>query len=469
MKIERILLINPTVDSIEMRDGWSKGSSMQPHGLCCLSSYLRMHGYEVRVLDMLVDLFQPGEVRELVLDWKPEVVGISTYTPSLNTSLSICRFVKKIDPHIITILGGPHVTFMPQEALTKEQAVDFVVMGEGESTLIELLEALRFPGGVALEAIDGLAYRAGGAQSEEGRARIRVNPPRERLSCLDLLPFSDRWGLPLQAYTAPYTLISSRGCPGRCIFCAAGALSGSRQRMRSVENVFAEVYYLSEVFKAAYLLISDDTFTVSHERVTRFCDMMIAADVRLEWWCESRVQAMTREVLEKMARAGCGSIQFGVESGSQQVLSDIRKQMSLDKLREVLRAACELNIRPICSLMLGHYSDTPETMQQTIDLARELKEEYGAAVLISINTLFPGTYQYEHREELGLHLYSEDWRDFDLGNINVYTDHFDRNTLAKYYFAAQSFTASREEVENVFRKRRWKGPQQQETVVSQAS
>jgi radical SAM superfamily enzyme YgiQ (UPF0313 family) len=425
---------------------------MQPHGLCQLKSFLTMHGYEVKLVDMLVQAFLPKEMRRIIREFEPDVVGISTFTQCIGMAFGLCRLVKKINPQIVTILGGAHVTVLPKDSLEKEPAIDYVVVGEGESTLIELLEALQHPG-LRLDGIMGLSYRQG---VEGGGVQIRINESRQRLECLDILPFSDNSDLPLDTYTAAYTLVSSRGCPGQCIFCAAGALSGSRQRGRSAENIFGEVYHLYYVYKPAFFLITDDTFTVSHRRLRRFCDLMIAAELDAQWWCESRVQGMTRELLGRMAQAGCESIQFGVESGSQEVLDNIRKHMSLDKLHQVLRAASELGIRAVCSMIIGHYCDTPETMQQTVDLARMLKEEYGAAVLVSINTLFPGTYQYDHRDELGLQVYSEDWDKFDLSMINVRGRHFDREVLAKYYFEVKPYISSRELVREIFSKRRWK-------------
>lgn len=450
MKIQRILLINPSVDSAEGRENWSKVSSMQPHGLCSIKSYLCMHGYEVKVVDMLVGAYRPQELRDLVETYQPHLVGMSTYTQCADTVYAICRFLKKLDERIITVLGGPHVTLLPEEALLREQTVDYVAMGEGEATLIELLESLN-TGGIALSEIQGLVYRE--EQYYGPDQRIKINPPRSRVQGLDILPFSNNDDLPLDAYAAPYTIISSRGCPGQCIFCAAGALSGAQQRGRSAENIFSEVYHLYVTKAPSYFLVTDDTFTVFHRRLKRFCHLMIDSGIRLDWWCESRVQGITRKLMELMVAAGCVSIQFGVESGSQEVLDKIRKYMSLEKLHEILQQAYELGIRPVCSMILGHYCDTAETMQETVELARTLKDKYDAAVLVSINTLFPGTYQYEHREELGLHLYSENWRDFDLGKINIYTNNFDRETLADFYFRITPYISSRI-AEDVFRKSR---------------
>lgn len=440
----RVLLINATIDLAHVRANWSVGASMPPQGLGFLASYLKMHGHEVQVMDMLVQPYGPQDLGRRLREFQPDVVGLTAFTPTVDTCRAICRFVKRHHRGIRTVLGGPHVTFLPRETLESEAAVDFVVMGEGESTMIELLEHLQHPSAVDPRQIHGLACRVG--------AEVWVSPPRERIECLDILPFCERDGFPLECYAGPYTLISSRGCPGQCIFCAAGALAGSRQRMRSAENVFSEVYLLVTSDDVPYLLIADDSFTVSEQRVRRFCELVRGAGLTFSWWCESRVQGIRPELLATMAEAGCVSVQFGVESGSQEVLDRIRKNMSLGRLHAVLQAARQAGISPICSLMLGHYCDTPETMQQTIDLARELRERYQAAVLVSINTVFPGTYQYEHRAELGLRLYSEAWRDFDLETVNIYTDAFDRDVLTRFYFEAQRHAATRDEVSQIFQK-----------------
>jgi radical SAM superfamily enzyme YgiQ (UPF0313 family) len=223
--------------------------------------------------------------------------------------------------------------------------------------------------------------------------------------------------------------------------------------MRSAENVFSEIYFLAVIHGATFLTISDDSFTISHRRVKRVCDLVVSSGIEINWRCESRVQGMTKDVLARMAKAGCVSIQFGVESGSQSVLNKIRKNLNLEHLPVVLQAACDVGISPICMFIFGHYCDTLETMQQTLDLARGLLERYQSGNIFAINTPFPGTYQYDHREELGLYLYSEAWQNFspeDNNLYNVYTDNFDRDMLARFYFDAQDYMLTREDVERIF-------------------
>jgi anaerobic magnesium-protoporphyrin IX monomethyl ester cyclase len=452
MKIRRILLINPSVNTSTKGDGRSRPESIPPLGLSSLDVFLRMHGYEVRILDLYPGGGHADEVVRFAAQFEPDVVGISAFTVCFDASLAICRRIKEVGPNIVTVLGGPHVTFLPEEPLKREPAVDYVIIGEGESSLLELLEALRCPGSISPAQIAGLAYREHGS----GRNAIRVNPARGRLLGLDCLPFCDRDALSLDGYGIRYTLITSRGCPGKCIFCAAGALAGSRQRMRSVENFFSEVYFLCDRYQPRYLLIADDTFTASPERVKRFCNLMIRSGLNIRWGCESRVHGLTRRTLEKMAESGCHAIQFGVESGAPEVLRRIRKHLSLEKLHEVVRSTVEVGILPVCSLMLGHFCDTPEKMRRTIELARTLKEEYGAVVLIGINTVLPGTYQYIHRGRLGLDLYSEDWANFEANFINVRSPNFDREILAHFFREAQPLLTSAQDAEAVFQQRRYK-------------
>lgn len=443
--MSKILLINPTVDIAHVRKDWAMGASQPPQGLAFLASYLKMHGHEVKIIDMLVDAYGPKDLADLIRIYSPDIVGISTYTQVYETCLTICRFIKHKFAYIVTVLGGPHVTSLPEATLTEESAVDFVIMGEGECTFIELLEYLRCPQAICLRDIRGLAYRV--------EDEIHINPEREHIQQLDILPFYERDGLRLERYAGGYTLLSSRGCPGQCIFCAAGALSGSRQRRRSVENIFSEVYYLVTHYEATFLIITDDTFTVSHRRVRRFCELILASGITFHWRCESRVQGMNEDILKWMSAAGCVSIQYGVESGSQEVLNRIHKYLSLEKLPQVLQATNTAQITPICMFILGHYCDTPETMQKTLDLMRDIHSRYHAGVLLSINTPFPGTYQYIHRNELGLHFYSEAWQNFSPevhDTYNVYTEYFDRDMLAHFYFAAQDCLMTRQQARKAF-------------------
>jgi anaerobic magnesium-protoporphyrin IX monomethyl ester cyclase len=228
---------------------------------------------------------------------------------------------------------------------------------------------------------------------------------------LDQLPFPARHLLPLNLYKIPGTLITSRGCPSRCIFCAAQAMSGGMYRVRSPRNVLAEIEEMRTKYKPPFYFVADDTFTVLRSRTREICAGLKRMGVR--WICESRVNFVNEELLREIADSGCFGIQFGVESGSQTVLDSIRKGITVDQVRKAVRRARELGLLTVCSFMFPHPEDTLETVTETKSLMLELKGQ-GAVVALSATAPFPGTYLWEHVDELGAKIVSEDLEEFDL-------------------------------------------------------
>ena len=391
-----------------------------PIGLCYVASTLLSHGFRVDVVDLAISDSEPEKVELEIRRAKPKILGITTSTCTYEKALKIARKAKQIDPEIVTVLGGPHVTFTAQETLAHPE-VDLVVRNEGEITMLELCK-LYLRGEGRLDSIKGIAYRSEG--------RVVNNPGRPLIRDLDKLPFPARHLSPLNLYKIPGTLITSRGCPSQCVFCSARAMSGGTYRTRSPGNVLAEVDEIKKRFNPPFYFIADDTFTVFHDRTRKICAGL--KKMGLRWLCESRVNFVNRDLLGTMADSGCYAIQFGVESGSQVILNSIHKGITVDQVRNAAKWARELNLLTVCSFMVPHPEDTLETIAETKRVMLELKSQ-GVFIFVSPTTPFPGTYLWDHAVELGVRVISDDLEDYDLATPIMATRHLRIDQVSSVY------------------------------------
>ena len=263
--------------------------------------------------------------------------------------------------------------------------VDFVVIKEGESTFVELLEAISSDqSAIKYGDINGMQR----LKEDKTLVKSKVRPP---ITDLDLLPLIKREYIGFEVYKKRIiNLYTSRGCPAKCIYCAATALSGASYRTRDIDNVYLEILLINtSVEQKQYeMYIIDDTFTAIASRVGRFTELVKKYKYQFIWRCESRIDVMNEEMLKCMAESGCINIQYGIESGSQKVLDGIRKNINLEKAREIIELTYSRSGITICtSFMLGHYCDDKDTMKETIDMIKELYEKYDRSIEIFLRTL----------------------------------------------------------------------------------
>jgi anaerobic magnesium-protoporphyrin IX monomethyl ester cyclase len=391
-----------------------------PIGLCYVASTLLTHGFSVGVVDLAILDHEPAKVESEIRRAKPKILGITTSTCMYEKALKIARKAKEIDPRIVTVLGGPHVTFTATEALAHPE-VDVVVRNEGEITMLELCK-LYLKGEGGIDSIKGIAYR--------NENVVVNNPGRSLIRDLDQLPFPARRLLPLNLYRIPGTLITSRGCPSQCVFCAARAMSGGTYRTRSPGDVLAEIDEMRRGFNPAFYFIADDTFTVFHDRTREICAGLKKMGVK--WLCESRANFVNMDLLRTMADSGCFAIQFGVESGSQVILNSIRKGITVDQVRNAAKWARQLDLLTVCSFMFPHPEDTLETIAETKRVMLELKSQ-GVVVFVSPTTPFPGTYLWDHATELGVRIVTSNLEDFDLATPILETRHLRIDQVSSIY------------------------------------
>lgn len=398
---------------------------LPPLGLGYLATYIRQFGYNSQILDFYIRTVTLVELRKILKEESPFVVGISTTTETYNNGMKIAYYIKKYFPKTLIIMGGCHVSFEYTDALNSGN-VDYIVRNEGEITTKELLDYL-IKGIGNIDSIDGICYRLPSGE-------IKRNKNRKYITNLDDLPIPDRLLFDIKAYTFPASISTSRGCPGNCIFCAATALSGGCYRTRSAQSIIEEFIYLKNLgFR--HVNIIDDTMTANITRLNEFLEYMIEKNINMSWNCESRVDMMSKDMLKKMKKAGCTSIQFGVEAGSQEMLDCLRKNITMEQIRNVFSWAKELGISTATCLIIGQPYDTKETINNTIAFASEL-QHLGARVVFSVSTPYPGTYMYNNPDKLGLTIIDRDFDNYTT-QLPVYnSQHLTQEDIRTAFFDA---------------------------------
>lgn len=393
-----------------------------PLGLEYIASYVQQDGYSVRLIDPNFERISIEEIAKTVARETPLLVGISFMTPSYYYAKELCGIIKEYSPNTLILLGGVHPSALISETLQEIPQADFICFGEGEETTLELLSWISEKGSSnQLGEIRGLAWRDNGS--------IQMNPPRPPIEDLDALPFPDRTLTDRTLYrTESFLSYSSktgsihttRGCPGRCIFCASGHRLRARLRYRSISNVMEEIDVLVNDYNVDYLLIKDDNFTWKRSRVEEFCHELIKRHPKLKWHCMGRVNTVDYDLLKLMKKAGLNDIFLGIESGNNDILKKAQKGITTEQARKAVEACNKLNISSYGGFIIGLPGDTRETMEQTVQFALSLPLTLaGFSVMIP----YPGTKSYEDHfdEERGAEV---DYRKFITGTGLEYVEEY---------------------------------------------
>ena len=412
-------------------------------GVGYLAAVLECAGYEVALLDMEAERLRGSHLAEFVRTHQPRVVGITTTARTYKNALRAAQIIKDAYPSTKVIVGGPQATFLPEETLAC-QAVDIVVRFEGEETILELMH--HFDGdGSHLHQIRGIAFRDG--------KHICQTERRPLIADLDSIPRPARHLFKMDRYETPGALITARGCPSKCVFCAANALySEPTYRSRSPEAVVGEIEELSTVFKLRSFFIADDTFTIQPQRAISICDLLIERNFNMTWWCDARINTMSPQLAKKLKQAGCKGVQFGIETGNAEVMKLIRKGISLDQIEEVVHYSLDAGLDVMCAFIIGFPWDTPQTISQTLQFAKRLKS-MGTNISPGISTKkrsqrgrvslgfaplspLPGTYIYDNAEKLGIRFLSRDWDRYTFAEPLIETNQLTATEIRKFYFDA---------------------------------
>jgi radical SAM superfamily enzyme YgiQ (UPF0313 family) len=325
------------------------GMQMPPLNELYVASHCIQHGLKIQFLDAQ---FEPEKYKSLVRNGFADIFAVilMSSTQSFQQDVVVLEFIKKLNPEIQTVLFGSHPTFMPEYCLSA-QTVDYIVMREPEETVRVLLDAVVNNGSV--EHIEGIGYK-----TEDGK--IVINPPRAFID-LDRLPTPDRALLPQGidyfnpvVKKMPYTTLqTSRGCPGKCIFCTAPEFYGRGVRYRSAEKVVEE---LLEIKSMGYreVFFRDETFTAFKKRNIEICERMLSEDLKLSWIANGRVDMIDKETMALMKKAGCHMLKFGIETGNPEILKNYKKGTTCEQARKVFREAKEIGMETHAHIVLRH-------------------------------------------------------------------------------------------------------------------
>ncbi len=340
-----------------------------PLGICYVAAACEKTGADVQIFDFIVKKYRADILKTEMDRFNPDVIGITAVTMNCKKAIQILKDAKKIKPDIITLFGGPHVTFDFENILSQHSCVDLIVRGEAEATLLELVPLLSSP--KRWEQIDGLAYKING--------KIHLTPDRELIRDLDTLPLPSRHLLPLSRYQAlgfPVSIITGRGCPNKCIFCLGRKMVGFKVRRRSIGSVVDEI---EEILSYGFEIINiaDDLFTANQKWVMAFCREIKNRGLKFNWSVFARVNTVTYEMLKMMKSTGCHSISFGIESGNTEMLKRVRKGITPEQARKAVNACKKAGILAHASFMAGLPGESYQTLNDSEKLSSELDIEYG--------------------------------------------------------------------------------------------
>ncbi|MFA5146878.1 MAG: radical SAM protein [Candidatus Omnitrophota bacterium] len=401
---DRIVLINPPPEKlVEEYDAPPYGHI----GLAYLGAALRGRGFNCSILDAKLGRMSRGEVAGKVSDINPAIVGITSHTHEIKTAASLAQDIKRRVPGVKIVIGGIHASCLPLDTLRDFDCYDFLIKGEGEDALIGLSDAVMNNREGAISAIPGLTYR-------RGHDVVSV-PQGGWITDLDRLPFP-AWDLFPEIGIFP--VMSSRGCPYKCIFCAR--MLGDSVRTRSPGNVISELKFLTEKFGAKKIYFYDETFGFYRKWLTEFLDLMISSGLgrRLTWGITTRAQLIDTEILKSLKEAGCRKVDFGVESGDERILKIIRKGETKEDFLRAASLVKKAGIESHAYFILGHPHETRESAMNTIDFAARLNTDH---ISLGIMVPYPGTEvaRLAQNGEGGYKKMSFNWADYNKQLANA--------------------------------------------------
>ena len=399
-----------------------------PQSILILATYLRSCGFSnIECLDAQLDNLSPEETADRVCKMQPDVVGITAWTDFWYPTWKTIALVRQRLPNATIIVGGPHTSIYPEECLLSSEA-DFAVAGDGEDVLKGLLES--FANGEPAPEIAGLWGRDPNGQP------VRPKTPLAVVHDLTKIPPPDRTLLPYQRYTSVLTpslfettMVTSRGCPYKCVFCKMDVQKVYARTAEQVVDEFQEIADLG----IDDVQIYDDTFTWGEARAIDICDGIIDRGLKVNWAIRDRANRVTPNLYSKLRAAGCYRVHFGVETGSPKILKDSGKFMTLDQIHQGVEVAKSADMKIMLYFMFGFLDETIEDTDMTIDLAKKLNPDY---VSFGVLIPYPGTEIYKAGLASGI-IPRDYWREFALNPEpdyripHVIEDKLDRETLIK--------------------------------------
>ena len=413
----KIVLVAPSIKkslSGMLPDGIPKSVSkhlgIYPHlGICYIAALLRKNDIEVHIIDIDAQGLSCQQAINEIKKLDPDIIGITSMTFTFLYALNLAKEIRKVINKPM-VFGGNHATIYPEETL-QHLCVDIVVIGEGENTFLEIVNALSNKNIAELqgdlEKIRGIAFRVNG--------KARITPPREFIEDLDTLPYPPYELLKDMKYygcnvRTPYMLmLTSRGCSAQCTFCCKEPW-GSRVRYQSPERVVSELEYLVKGLGIKGVDFFDDTFTLNQGRIMEITSLIKKRRIKFEFSFLTRVDCVEKKLLRELKESGCIILAFGIETGSPRILDKLNKRITVEQIKRAFRMAEEAGIRTVGGFTVGNPSETKEDVYKTIELIKSVSIDF---VKANILIPYPGSALYNEMLESGI-LKDDYWRQMTI-------------------------------------------------------
>ncbi|MFC1802835.1 B12-binding domain-containing radical SAM protein [Thermoproteota archaeon] len=367
----KVAFVNPSPNA-EIKDRVKAEASWPPLGLLYMASMLNEQGVEASILDQPAKGYSIEETVDWILREEPDVVGFSGLSMSGRNAALTSMEVKRRNPDITVAFGGLYATFNSERVMSKYPSVDIVVRGEGEATIVELVDVLE--SNRPLKDVVGITFRDGDS--------LVSTPDRPLIEDLDILPFPDRSllddeyhskiggaNIAVKKFTS---VVSSRGCPFSCRFCCCTKLVRGRWRSRSVDNTLEELHYLASEGFEQFIFV-DDCFTLNPKRTIEICSRMRKEGLDFEWICEGRVDSSSYEMMKEISRAGCKILYLGIESANKRILDYYNKRINPQQSEETVRSARKAGMDLIMgTFIVGGPDETRKEIWNTLNFAKKL-------------------------------------------------------------------------------------------------
>ncbi len=380
-----------------------------PFFLAYATSLLKKEDKQARLIDSIAEGTNEDELIKQIKIFNPELLVIETSTPSFRNDLRVISNICLNNPEASIALCGPHASVFPAEILKEQKLIKYVLIGEYEYTLLELVNSLENK--LNLDSVPGLAYHNGSA--------VKINSPRRTINDLDILPWPDREDVPIYAFNDAFAglpvpnvqMLASRGCPFQCTYCLwpQTVYREHRYRPRAPEKVADEMEYLVGHFNFKAVYFDDDTFNIDKEHVLDICDQITKRKIKIPWAIMARADLMDAETLERMSLAGLYAVKYGIESAGREVLENCKKDMDLEKVKDVILLTKKMGIKVHLAFCIGLAGETRESIRETLRFIEDTKPD---SLQFSIAVPFPGTEYFDYLKSKGW-LISEDWSDYD--------------------------------------------------------
>lgn len=422
----KVYLINPPAPNgvdivregrcMQRKGAWT--AIWSPISLALCAAVLEQNGFEVKLSDCIAENINLTILIRKIRNFKPELVILNTSTPSIDSDLAVVGEIKKNNPKIKIAVLGIHVTALPRESLSSVPSLDFVIRGEPEYIVLELAKMTQKRGN--FDKIAGISWRK--------NKKIIDNPDRAWTKNLDELPFPAWHLINKHNYTMPFTstpfflVATGRGCPYQCTFCADHTYYGRRLRLRSSRKIVDELEHNQKTYQVSEFLFWSESFTINKKFAESVCDEIIRRRLRIAWVCNSRVDNVNLKLLKKFKKAGCVMIGYGIESGNQDILNNVKKGTTLKQARLAVECAHKAGLEVTGHCVVGLPGETKETIGQTVRFAKDISLDY-AQFYCAVP--FPGSEFYNLAKERGWiidddwSLYEQNFSVLNYGNLNA--------------------------------------------------